>query len=138
MKFKPLLLIGACFSLMAVILGAFGAHAFADILTTKQMTTYETAVKYQFYHSQSIIIASILCYLFPNNRFFRWAGYLFVVGTLLFSGSLFAYLATAIKPFVFITPIGGLFFIIAWIVLIIGIMKLKTKKYTSTNLQRPS
>lgn len=125
MKFKYLLFIGACFALLAVISGAFGAHALKDILTIDQSHTYETAVKYQFYHSHAIIMTAILLYLFPTNLLFKWSGYLFTIGILLFSGSLFAYLATALKPLVFITPLGGLFFIAGWTVLIIAITKIR-------------
>ncbi|MCK5726470.1 MAG: DUF423 domain-containing protein [Thiotrichaceae bacterium] len=125
MKFKSLLLMGSIFALLAVVLGAFGAHALKDILTTDQSHTYETAIKYQFYHSFALLSTGILFHLFPKNRSFQWAGYLFAIGMILFSGSLFLYLATDYKALVFLTPIGGLTLIIAWLVMIISIVKIK-------------
>ncbi len=123
MNVKNLLLAGSIAGLFAVILGAFGAHGLEKILNTKMLNTYQTGVEYQFYHSFALIAAGLLAHLWSNIRLFRIAGIFFLLGIIIFSGSLYLYTFTGIKTFGMITPIGGLSFIIGWILLIVGITK---------------
>lgn len=119
------LIIGAVFAALSVMIGAFGAHSLESVLTQNGRTdTFETAVKYQIFHSIAIIITGLLIDRFSQNLF-NWSVYLFVAGILIFSGSLYILSITNIKWFGAITPIGGLAFIAGWITMIFGIIKIK-------------
>lgn len=107
---------------LAVILGAFGAHGLKEIVSAQSLVTYETGVRYHFYHGFALLATGILYERF-NKKWLRFAGYCFIIGILLFSGSLYL-LAVLMKPDVvgiekigLITPFGGLFFIAGWIFL---------------------
>ncbi|HFC00868.1 MAG TPA: DUF423 domain-containing protein [Phaeodactylibacter sp.] len=123
---KHLFFIGALFGLLAVAIGAFGAHGLTDKITPHRIATFKTGVNYQFYHTFAIFIAVGLATYFKKKIFLR-AAWFFVMGILFFSGSLYllatqTYLgiesfAKIIGP---ITPIGGLLFIIGWGLLAVG------------------
>jgi uncharacterized membrane protein YgdD (TMEM256/DUF423 family) len=125
---KTFLVIGALLGAISVILGAFAAHGLKKIVPADSLTTFETGVRYQFYHTFALLILGILIERFPS-QYLIWAGYCFIAGVILFSGSL--YLLTALKStgnvglskVGLITPFGGLFFVAGWILLLIGILK---------------
>lgn len=104
---------------VAVILGAFGAHGLKKLVEPETVTTFDTGVRYMFYHVVALVITGFLFEKFPS-KWIIWAGRFFLLGILLFSGSLF--LLTALKATATIgysgigaiTPIGGLFFIAGW------------------------
>ena len=127
--YKNVLLTAAIFGALAVALGAVGAHAFERILSDKIQKTYETAVRYQIYHSIAIAILGILIYLKPNSLF-KWAAKLFTVGTVLFSGSLYLIIFLSHQQIVtptfigILTPLGGICFILGWIFFAIGTRKM--------------
>jgi len=102
-------------------MGAFGAHVLKDKLSEYSMSVYDKAVLYQFFHAFGILFVAILNQLF-NTKEFNICGILFIVGILLFSGSLFILAITDIKWLGAITPIGGGLFIISWIILFIKIL----------------
>ena len=120
--FKNLII--ACFlGLIAIDLGAFGAHALKNLLESSGRTeTFETAVKYQFYHALALILLGILMFNLKHVHF-HYAGYSFAIGTIIFSGSLYVLCLSGITKFGMITPIGGLFLIAGWIFLLLGIQK---------------
>lgn len=125
--YKPALIAGCFFAGLAVILGAFGAHALKSMLDSQQLAIYEKGVTYQFYHSLALLAAGILFSSFPYAGL-RWASWLFVTGIILFSGSLYllSFLLSkgmSIGPAGIITPIGGLCFISGWVLLLISILK---------------
>lgn len=107
---------------IAVILGAFGAHGLKQILPLESVATFETGVRYQFYHVFALLATGVLFEKYPG-KWIKYAGYAFVAGIILFSGSL--YLLTLLKAtntvgltgLGIITPFGGLFFIAGWIFL---------------------
>ncbi len=111
---------------ISVAAGAFGAHALKQVLNEKYLATFETAVRYQFYHLFALIAVGILFRDFPNS-YLLWSGRLFCFGILIFSGSL--YLMTMLEAvgqhgFKWLgatTPIGGLCLIAGWVLLAIGI-----------------
>ena len=111
---------------ISVAAGAFGAHALKQVLNEKYLATFETAVRYQFYHVFALIAVGILFRDFPNS-YLLWSGRLFCFGILIFSGSL--YLMTMLEAvgqhgFKWLgatTPIGGLCLIAGWVLLAIGI-----------------
>lgn len=106
---------------LAVAIGAFGAHALRPLLEANARTdTFELAVRYQFYHSFAILFAGVLMYTFPS-RHVRRAVICFAVGTLIFSGSLYALSLSGLRILGAITPIGGVLFIAGWILLLLGI-----------------
>ena len=123
MSHKLIIVIGSISGAISVVLGAFGAHALKDSLTASgRLDTYETAVKYQMYHSLALVLLGVLMLHF-QHKFLNLASYSFIIGILIFSGSLYALCATGISKLGAITPIGGVFFIAAWVLLAIGIYK---------------
>ena len=111
-----------------VALGAFGAHALKQLVSEQALITYETAVRYQFYHVFALALTGILLNKNPS-KLFRNAGLSFIIGISLFCGSLYtltfmAYIGnTNFKWIGPVTPIGGLFLIIGWIQLGLGLKK---------------
>jgi len=122
---------GALFAALAVILGAFGAHSLKAILPPDQLVIYEKGVQYQFYHSFALLITGIAFSSFPHKSL-KLATSFFIAGIILFSGSLYAMTLLSVKgvslgPIGIITPIGGLCFIIGWVLLFLVVSK-KTNK----------
>ena len=110
--------IGAILGLLAVIIGAFGAHGLEGKLDSNALTRYQTGVEYHFYHTGAVLIIGIL-YQDYKMRLLKLSGLFFIVGTLIFSGSLYAYALTGVKTFGMITPLGGICFILGWVLLFI-------------------
>ncbi len=109
-------MIGAIVAALAVAAGALGAHALEKILAERQLRSFETAVRYQLFHAVGLILVGLLAAQAPAEHW-SWAGWLFLVGVVLFSGGIYAWLSTGIQPFVHIVPIGGVLLILGWIVL---------------------
>ena len=110
---------GAWAAALAVVLGAFGAHALKGIFLPEDLQVFETGVRYQFYHALALIFAGILYKEFPGIKLI-WSGRLFIAGIILFSGSLYAlvccqYYFHSVRWIGAITPVGGLAFIAGWI-----------------------
>jgi uncharacterized membrane protein YgdD (TMEM256/DUF423 family) len=123
MNQRNTLLFGGVFGCTAVMLGAFGAHALKETLSaTGRIDTYELAVKYQFYHALALLLAGVLMGQF-GSKFLRHAALSFSLGILFFSGSLYILSFTGQKILGAVTPFGGVFFIIGWILLILGLYK---------------
>ena len=97
--------------------GAFGAHALRDALSPDQRAVYQTAVLYQLLHGLALVSVGILALLAPHEPWLRRAGAAFLVGVLLFSGSLYVVSLTPLKRAGAVTPIGGAAFLIGWICL---------------------
>ena len=120
---KLFLVIGSLLGALSVIIGAFGAHALKNLLESSGRTeVFETAVKYQFYHALGLILVGLLMFNL-KHQFMNYAGYSFMIGVIIFSGSLYILCLTGITKFGMITPIGGLFMIAGWLFLTIGILK---------------
>lgn len=125
---KTYLKLAAIIGALSVALGAFGAHALKEKLSPDALAVYETAVRYQFYHVFALLAAGILYKEYPN-KWINNAGKLFILGIIIFCGSL--YLLTAFKVMDnenmnwmgAITPFGGLSFILGWLFLVLGISK---------------
>ena len=113
---------------IAVSLGAFGAHALRELVDEKAIQTWQTAVQYHFYHLFAIALVAILLKQ-GTNAWYKRAGYLFIAGILVFSGSLYTMIllketgATSVNWLGAITPIGGVCFIAGWLFLLIGVRK---------------
>lgn len=119
---------GALLGALGVALGAFGAHAIKPTLMANQsLDTYELAVRYQFYHAFALLIVGLLMEKIENKTLMS-AATCMIVGVALFSGSLYALAFKTGKAIAFVTPIGGLFLIAGWVLLLISVAELKTKK----------
>ena len=120
---KTFLIYGSILGFLGVVVGAFGAHAFKGFLQENgNLNTFETAVKYQFYHAFAILITGILNkeYL---NKWNRYAGIAFIMGSLIFCGSLYLICLTNIGFFGAIAPIGGTLLLLGWASLFFSLFK---------------
>lgn len=124
---KLYLTLGSVLAGLGVILGAFGAHGLKTA-APESVPTFQTGVQYQMYHAFALLIVGILFEKFPFKSM-NWAGVCFLIGILLFSGSLYALSLLKATGKVglggigIVTPIGGLFFIIGWICFIMALLK---------------
>jgi uncharacterized membrane protein YgdD (TMEM256/DUF423 family) len=110
----------AAFSgMLAVGLGAFGAHALKSRLDESALSVYQTAVQYQFYHSLALLGVGLFCLWQPQSRLLLASGIAFLAGILAFSGSLYVLSFTGIRWLGAITPIGGLALIAGWSLLLV-------------------
>ena len=118
---KVFIILGALCTMMAVGTGAFGAHGLEGKLSDKYMSVWEKAVNYQMYHGLGLILIGIISGTTSINV--NWAGWLLFFGIVLFSGSLYILALTQIRILGAITPIGGILFIVGWLMLIIATFK---------------
>ena|SRR5690349_18749713 len=109
---------GSMFMFLAVALGAFGAHALKDRLSPDLLAVYETGVRYQVYHALGLFAIAWLSDKYPNTMISA-AGVSFIVGIVLFSGSLYLLSLTGVRWIGAVTPIGGLSFLIGWMLLVV-------------------
>jgi uncharacterized membrane protein YgdD (TMEM256/DUF423 family) len=111
-----LLFAGSIAAMLGVAIGAFGAHGLRNIVSPEHLATFETAVRYQMYHSFGLIVAGLACRVgsSDSSRKFKVVGWLFGVGILLFSGSLYLLVLLNLPWLGAITPLGGVAFIAAW------------------------
>lgn len=116
-RHHPYLIIAATFGLLSVLFGAFGAHGLEQRLDAAMLARFQTGVEYQFYHTFALLVVALLMTFSssqPPARSLTLAAWAFIVGIILFSGSLYSYALTGIRQFGMITPIGGLAFIVGW------------------------
>jgi uncharacterized membrane protein YgdD (TMEM256/DUF423 family) len=117
---KVFLVIGAISAGLGVMLGAFGAHGLQSRLTPDLLGTFETGVRYEIYHAFAILIVGLVLTRW-NSPLIPWAGWAFLLGTIIFSGSLYILALTGIRWLGAITPIGGVAFIAGWVLLAVGV-----------------
>lgn len=117
---KTFFMIGAISAGLSVALGAFGAHGLQGRLTPQLLDTFETGVRYEIYHAFAILFVAFALTRWSSGLI-GWAGWAFVLGTLLFSGSLYALALTGIRPLGAITPLGGVAFLAGWALLVVGV-----------------
>lgn len=122
MKNRNILLAGAVFMALGVLLGAFGAHALKKILSPEMLDVYKTGVEYQFYHAIGLLLVGLIGFHL-ESKWLRWSGIFLIVGIVIFSGSLYALSISGIKILGAITPIGGLSFVAGWVCLAVGIVQ---------------
>lgn len=106
--------LGAFFAMLSVILGAFGTHALKQKISSEMLSIFEIGARYQMYHALGLIIVALALQHFPGFSL-ETAGWLFIAGTLLFSGSLYILSLTGNTLWGAVTPVGGLLWIIAWL-----------------------
>lgn len=117
MEQGKILVLAAVYGLLAVVLGAFGSHSLKSILDSYSLQVFETGVKYQMYHALALGLTSALASASPSKNVKRAARF-FAVGILIFSGSLYILVATQIRIFGAVTPVGGVCLILGWFFLI--------------------
>jgi len=119
---KYLAIAGAVFGLTGVILGAFGAHALRASVSAEWLEVWKTAVSYQMYHAPAL-----LCLAWAGekstNRLLHWAGINFVLGIIVFSGSLYLLVLCNMPRLGMITPIGGSLLILGWLLLLTSVVR---------------
>jgi len=120
---KLFLVAGSLAALLAVALGAFGAHGLRHKLGADLLIVYQTGVQYHFYHALGLLAVGVLSLHLPDSTSLRWAGYLMLLGIVLFSGSLYLLAISGIRWLGAITPIGGGAFICAWLLLTLAVWK---------------
>jgi len=119
------ILTGAVYALLAVALGAFGAHALEDTLSPSMLETYEVGVRYQMYHALGLILLGALSDRALRTRALVWSARLLHAGILIFSGSLYVLTLTGYTKLGMVTPIGGVAFISGWVMLIVAFTRSK-------------
>jgi uncharacterized membrane protein YgdD (TMEM256/DUF423 family) len=120
---RTFLLVGALAAFIGVALGAFGAHGLRNRLSADMLAVFETGVRYQMYHALAILIVGLAAARL-DGWLIRAAGWLFTVGIVLFSGSLYALALSGITVLGAVTPIGGLAFLAGWACLAIAALAL--------------
>lgn len=114
---KFCLAFGAFAGMVAVMLGAFGAHALRGRLAPDLLAVYQTAVQYQFWHALALLAIGALTLHLPGSMPLRWSGALMAAGIVIFSGSLYLLALTGVRALGAITPIGGAAWVVAWLLL---------------------
>ncbi len=109
-------ILGSSSAFIAVAAGAFGAHALRNRISPEAFNSFEVGVRYQMYHALALLAVSWAITRWPNINV-SLAGWFFVVGTFLFSGSLYALSLTGMRLFGVITPLGGVLFLLGWLYL---------------------
>src|SRR3954464_2590926 len=119
---RRFLTIGALSACIAVAAGAFGAHALREAVTPDRLEVWETAARYQMYHALGLLVVAYLAGQ-KSAGSARQSGWLFLAGTILFSGSLYALTLTGVTWLGAITPLGGVAFLAGWGVLAWGVSR---------------
>jgi uncharacterized membrane protein YgdD (TMEM256/DUF423 family) len=110
-------LAGSAFGFLAVALGAFGAHRLQDRLSPVDLDTFEIAVRYQMYHGLALLLVAILVGRSGDSGPLVWAGWSFIAGILVFSGSLYLLVLTGVRGLGAVTPFGGVALLAGWVFL---------------------
>ena len=114
---KLFITLAALSGMLAVVFGAFGAHALKNKLDDYAMGVFETAVQYHFYHTLALLGVGLLALTLPDSSLLKSSGWLFTVGLVVFSGSLYVLSFTGLRWLGAVTPLGGLAFIAGWVCL---------------------
>ena len=119
---RTFFILGAASAFVGVAAGAFGAHGLKSRLDADMLNTFEVGARYQMYHAFALFVAAWAQGRWPGGAA-MWAGWLFVVGTLLFSGSLYVLSLTGLRWLGAVTPLGGLAFLLGWLCLAVAAWK---------------
>jgi uncharacterized membrane protein YgdD (TMEM256/DUF423 family) len=114
---KTFLLIAALSGMLAVVIGAFGAHGLKSRVAEDLLAIYQTGVQYHFYHTFALLCVAMLLLRDPHSWLLNWSGGLFIAGIVIFSGSLYLLVVSGSRWLGAITPLGGMAFIAGWLAL---------------------
>lgn len=117
------LALGTINAALAVTLGAFGAHALRSRVTPEMLAVYHTGSQYHFYHALGLLAVGMIAMHSPEVPFLRLAGWLMTLGIVLFSGSLYLLAISGTRWLGAVTPLGGVAFIAAWLLLAVGTIR---------------
>lgn len=117
------LLLGASLAALAVVAGAFGSHGLRGMVGARSLEVFQTATTYQMYHAIALVLVSVLSATQISRRLLAVSAGFFSVGILLFSGSLYALVLTDMRWMGPITPVGGVCFMVAWVILAVAALK---------------
>lgn len=125
---KLFLIAGSLFGGLGVVIGAFGAHALKAFLEQSGKTdTFETAVRYQFYHCLALVAVGLLLHQYNSQeKLLNLSGYCFISGIVIFSGSLYILCLSGINRWGAVTPFGGLLLIIGWCLLLAAAIRIQS------------
>lgn len=126
MTSRSMLIFAAISGFFYVALGAFGAHVLNNSLGQAEMAWIHTGLTYQSVHTLAVLILGVAMQR-QRNVWFYWSSACLALGIVLFSGSLYCLALSHLKLFVFITPVGGTFFLIGWLLMLTGALRLKKK-----------
>ncbi|MFI1772975.1 DUF423 domain-containing protein [Thalassobellus citreus] len=131
---KTILITAATLGLMSIVLGAFGAHALKELIPIEAQKTFETGVRYQMYHALLLLFIGNVSNVLVKDK--KILFYFVLLGVILFSGSIYCLATNSLSSFDFktigfITPIGGLFLIMAWGLLFVNFLRIKPKNNVS-------
>ena len=119
---RTFILLGVLNGFMAVALGAFGAHGLEGKVSEAMLNVWDKAVNYQMFHTMALLVTGVL-FMKIKAKSLVYAGWSFLLGIILFSGSLYFYSTTGIKALAMITPFGGVVFLIGWFLLGLSVLK---------------
>jgi uncharacterized membrane protein YgdD (TMEM256/DUF423 family) len=120
---KVFLIIGAVNAFLAVLLGAFGAHALKARIPAELLASYHTGNQYHLYHALGLLLIGLIANHLPDSSLLKWSGWLMFCGIVFFSGSLYVLGVSGIRGFGAVTPFGGIMFILAWVLLAVAVWK---------------
>jgi uncharacterized membrane protein YgdD (TMEM256/DUF423 family) len=120
---KLFLVLGALVAVLAVMMGAFGAHALRAKLAPDLLAIYQTAVQYHFWHALGLLVIGVLAIHLPASVTLKWSGWTMLAGIVLFSGSLYVLALTGARWLGAVTPFGGAAFILSWVLLAIAVAR---------------
>lgn len=125
---KKIVVTAAFFAAFTVVLGAFGAHLLKNMVDSEAVGTFETGVRYQMYHSLALLVLGFASSV--PDKISKWVSRFFVLGMVLFSGSIYLLALKSVLPFSVsflgpVTPLGGLLLILGWLWLAIGLLTIK-------------
>lgn len=112
---KKSLLTGIFLLALAVLIGAFGAHGLKNMVEPEKLVTFETGVRYHFYHGFGLMLLGFTQQLFPDTRL-KGSYWAFTIGILLFSFNCYFYVLSGLKIFAMIVPVGGVLFVLGWLI----------------------
>ena len=120
---RLLLASGAAAALLAVALGAFGAHALKARLSPEMLAVWHTGVEYHVFHALGLLAIGIVVIQLPGSALLRWSGWLMLAGIVLFSGSLYLLALSGERRLGAVTPVGGILFLAAWALFVTAAIK---------------
>jgi uncharacterized membrane protein YgdD (TMEM256/DUF423 family) len=121
---KKSLILSTLILALAVFIGAFGAHGLKNIVTADKLVTFETGVRYQFYHGFALLMVALTQQQLPMIKL-QGSFYCFLIGILLFSFNCYFYVLSDLKVFAMIIPVGGLLFMMGWLIFFWKALKLR-------------